>query len=162
MVVAASTSAGVFPVPVRFQKLGISFQYPDNWTLDEEDALAGYRSVTVYSPGGAFWTVAMHPPSVDPTRLAEAAVDAMKQEYEELEAEETREALAGREMIGFDLNFFYLDLTNTARIRCLRTERTTYTIFCQAEDREFDDVQMVFQAMTASLLTGLDEPGDRL
>ena len=148
-------------MPARFDKLGISFQYPDNWTLDEEDALAGRQSVTVYSPGGAFWSVAVHPRSADPTRLAEAAVDAMRQEYEQLEAEEAREALTGREMIGYDLSFYYLDLTNTARIRCLRTEQTTFTIFCQAEDREFDQIQMVFQAMTTSLLNGLESPTDR-
>jgi hypothetical protein len=147
-------------MPVQFERLGISFQYPDNWTLDEEDAVAGRRSVTVYSPGGAFWSVAMHPPSADPARLARAAADAMRQEYEKIEAEEIHEALAGREMIGYDLNFFYLDLTNTARVRCLRTERTTYSIFCQAEDREFEQVQMVFQAMTTSLLSGLESFDD--
>jgi len=148
-------------VPLKFEKLGISFQYPDNWTLDEEDALAGRRSVTVYSPGGAFWSVAAHPRSADPARLAEAAVEAMKQEYEGLEAEETREALAGRELIGYDLNFYYLDLINTAQIRCLRTEQTTYTVFCQAEDREFDRIELVFRAMTASLLSGLEEENHR-
>ena len=34
-------------MPEKYEKLGISFQYPDNWTLDEEDALAGRNSVTV-------------------------------------------------------------------------------------------------------------------
>lgn len=148
-------------MPLKFEKLGISFQYPDNWTLDEKDALAGRRSVTVYSPGGAFWSVAAHPRSADPAELAKAAVEAMKQEYGGLEAEETREALAGRELIGYDLNFYYLDLTNTAQIRCLRTERTTFTVFCQAEDREFDRIEPVFRAMTASLLSGLEEQNDR-
>jgi len=147
-------------VPGKFDKLGISFRYPDNWTLDEEDALAGRRSVTVYSPGGAFWSVTLHPPSADPARLAMAAVDAMREEYPEIEVEEIREALAGREMIGYDLNFYCLDLTNTARVRCLRTERTTYTIFCQAEDREYEQIQAVFQAMTTSLLSGLDQSND--
>lgn len=144
-------------MPAKFEKLGISFQYPDNWTLDEEDAPAGGKSVTIYSPGGAFWSVALHPGSADPAQLAKVAVDAMRQEYEELEAEQTRETLAGRELIGYDLNFYYLDLTNTARIRCLRTDQTTLTIFCQAEDREFDRVELVFQAITTSLLGGLKD-----
>ena len=142
-------------MPAKFEKLGVSFQYPDNWTLDEEDILAGGKSVTIYSPGGAFWSVALHCHSADPAQLAKAAVDAMKQEYEELEAEQTRQTLAGRELIGYDLNFYYLDLTNTARIRCLRTDQTTLTIFCQAEDREFDQIELVFQAITTSLLSGL-------
>ena len=142
-------------MPARFQKLGISFQYPDNWTLDEEDALAGRKSVTVYSPGGAFWSVAVHPGSADPAQLTKAAVDALKQEYKQVEAEETREVLAGWKMIGYDLSFFYLDLTSTARIRCLRADQATYTVFCQAEDREFDEIELVFRAMTTSLLGGL-------
>lgn len=143
-------------MPARFEKLGICFQYPDNWTLDEEDALAGGKSVTVYSPGGAFWSVAVHPPSADLARLARAAVDAMREQYPEIEDEEVREAWAGREMIGYDLNFYCLDLTNTAQVRCLRTARRTYTIFCQAEDREYEQIQTVFRAMTTSLLSGLD------
>ena len=142
-------------MPGSFNKLGISFQYPESWTLDEEDALAGRKSVTVYSPGGAFWSVSVHPCSADPAELAKAAVDAMKQEYQELDAEEAREVLAGRDLIGYDMNFYYLDLTNTAQIRCLRTDRTTFSIFCQAEDREFERVRAVFQAMATSLLSGL-------
>jgi hypothetical protein len=140
---------------MKFERLGISFQYPDNWTLDDQDAVAGHGSVTVYSPGGAFWTVAIHPRAADPGRLAQAALDAMREEYEEVEAEEIRETLAGHEILGFNLNFFYLDLTNTACIRSVRTKRTTYTIFYQAEDRDFDRVGQVFQAMTVSLLTKL-------
>lgn len=142
-------------MPARFAKLGISFQYPDNWTLDEEDALAGRQSVTVYSPGGAFWSVAVHPRSADPARLAQGAFDAMRQEYEELDAEESREVIAGHQTVGYDLNFFALDLTNTAQVRCLQTDRATYSIFCQAEDREFAEIERVFQAITASLLSGL-------
>ena len=146
-------------MPARFESLGISFQYPDNWTLDEEDALEGRQSVTVYSPGGAFWSVTVHPPSADPGELAEAAVEAMKQEYEELDAEEARQSAAGREMTGYDLNFYFLDLTNTAQIRCLKTDRAVYSIFCQAEDREFAELQLVFEAMTTSLLSELKGQG---
>ena len=142
-------------MPAQFQKLGISFQYPDNWVLDEEDALAGRQSVAVYSPGGAFWSVSIHPSSADPDHLARAAVKAMKEEYEGLESERAEEQIAGHHLVGFDLNFFYLDLTNTAQVRCLRTKRGTYTIFCQAEDHELDTVGNVFRAITTSLLRDL-------
>jgi len=70
----------------------------------------------------------------------------------------TREVIAGHEMVGYDLSFFYMDLTNTALVRCLRSDRATYAVFCQAEDREFDEVRTVFQAITASLLSGLKPP----
>jgi len=141
-------------MPIRFDRLGISFQYPDNWTLDEEDALAGRGSVTVYSPGGGFWSVSVHPRSADLNGLIEGAVEAMRQEYEELEAQRVKESLGPHEVVGYDLNFFYLDLTNTACIRGVQTASTTYTVFYQAEDREFDRVEQVFRAMVLSLLQG--------
>ena len=142
-------------MPAEFHKLGVAFQYPENWTLDEEDALAGRESVTVYSPVGAFWSISVHPSSADPRRLAKAAVDAMRAEYAELEAEETQETIAGRETVGYDLSFYYLDLTSTASVRCIRTDRATYAVFCQAEDRDFDKVEAVFRAMTTSFFQNL-------
>src|SRR3972149_11323699 len=144
-------------MPAHFQRPGISFLYPENWTLDEEDTTQGHQSVTVYSPGGGFWFVAVHHGSTDPLKLAIAALETMKQEYQSLEVEEIHETLVGHKMIGFDLNFFLLDFTNTAQIRSLRHNQATYTIFCQAEDRDFEQNQRVFQAMTISLLNGLKE-----
>ncbi|MGQ9576217.1 MAG: hypothetical protein ACUVUC_12945 [Thermoguttaceae bacterium] len=146
-------------MPNQFNKLGIAFQYPENWTLDEQDALAGNRSVTVHSPGGAFWSVSVHPRWANPLRLARAVADTMRDEYKDLETEETEETIAGRTLVGYDLNFFYLDFTNTATIRCLRTLRGTYAFFCQGEDREFDQVRHVFLAMTTSLLENLKRLG---
>ena len=67
-------------MPAHFDSLGISFQYPDNWTLDDSDALLGRKSVTVYSPGGAFWSVAIHSEAAEPAepaKLAAAIVDAL-------------------------------------------------------------------------------------
>lgn len=142
-------------MPQHFNKLGVSFQYPDNWTLDEHDALAGRPSVTVYSPGGGFWSVSIHPAHLDPARLAKAALKAMRDEYPLLEEERVRETIAEHSMIGYDLNFYYLDLTNTAAIRCLRTPRASYVIFFQAEDRELHSVKAVFHAITTSLVRAL-------
>lgn len=142
-------------MPAVFEKLGISFQYPENWKLDEEELRAGQCSVTVYSPQGGFWSVSLHPETADPARMAKAAVDAMRQEYEGLESAPASETVAGQELVGYDLNFFYLDLTNSATVRSLHVGQTTYTIFCQAEDREFDEIHRVFEAMTASLVRAL-------
>ena len=146
-------------MPARFDKLGISFQYPENWTLDDSDALLGRKSVTVYSPGGAFWSVAIHSGSATPAKLAAAVLDAMKKEYPGLEVDETIETVAGHDLIGYDLAFYYLDLINTAVVRSLRVGQISYTIFCQAEDRDFAKVRMVFQAMTTSLVSGLTDSG---
>ncbi len=127
--------------------------YPDNWTLDEQEAVAGNRSVTVYSPGGAFWSVVVHDPSVDPRELAAEALSAIKAEYEGAEAEPASEEIASQALRGFDVNFFYLDLTNTALIRSFRTPTATCLVLCQAEDRELVTAGPVFRAMTTSLLS---------
>ncbi len=143
-------------MPAKFDNLGISFQYPENWQLDEKDIRAGQSAVTVFSPGGGFWSVAIHKvSSTEPAQMAQAALDAMRKEYDELDAEPVRESIAGCDLVGFDLNFFCLDLTNTACIRSVRVNRTTYTIFCQAEDREYRDAGPVFAAMTLTLLQSI-------
>lgn len=147
-------------MPAKFDSLGISFQYPDNWTLDDSDALLGRKSVTVFSPGGAFWSVTIHSEVADPAKLVAAVIKTMRQEYQELEAEEAQETVAGRDLAGYDLAFYCLDLTNTARIRSLRVGHSVYTVFCQAEDREFEQVKRVFQAITTTLLASLKDPDD--
>ena len=78
-------------MPAQFKGLGISFQYPENWKLDDSDARLGRKSVTVYSPGGAFWSVTIHSGSTDPAKLTQAVVAAMREEYDSLEAEEVTE-----------------------------------------------------------------------
>jgi hypothetical protein len=125
--------------------------------LDDSDARLGRRSVTIYSPSGAFWSLALHPGSEDPAKLAAAAVEAMKNVYDSLEAEDASETVAGHDLLGYNMAFFCLDLTNTATIRSLRVAQTTYTIFWQAEDRELGQVERVFQAMTTSLLSSLGD-----
>jgi hypothetical protein len=142
-------------MPCQFNKFGVSFLYPDNWTLDEEDAQDGKQSVTVFSPGGGFWSVSIYPRSAEPARLARAVLRAMQEEYEDVESKAAEETIAGQRLLGYDLSFFFLDFTNTARVRCLRTDEATYTIFYQAEDHEFDQIARVFLAMTTSLLSGL-------
>jgi hypothetical protein len=146
-------------MPAHFNQYGISFQYPENWTLDEEemeDLPEEHHAVTVYSPGGAFWSVTVHPQHSDPAKLAAAAAKALKEEYEGVEVENAQETCLNRDLVGYDFSFIYLDLINTAQFRGLKCPNATYTIFCQAEDREFAAIQMVFQAMTVSLLRGME------
>lgn len=115
----------------------------------------GQRSVTVYSPGGGFWSLCVYPNSADPRQLAKAALAAMQEEYEGVEAEEIQESINGRKLVGYDFNFFFLDLTNTATVRCIRTDRATYAIFYQAEDSEYDKIGEVFRAMTTSFVQSI-------
>jgi hypothetical protein len=139
-------------MPAVFDKLGIRFQYPENWILDEQEALEGNRSVSVISPGGAFWSIVLHEADTDLNELAATAVATLKEEYADSEAHVVSEQIGGRELAGYDLNFFCLDLTNTALIRSFRTATASCLVLCQAEDREFKELAAVFRAITTSLL----------
>jgi hypothetical protein len=149
----------VAAMPSAFKGLGISFLYPDNWTLEQEGATGGHGSVTVYSPSGAFLTISIYPPLTDPIDLANQAVDGIRDEYNEADVEDAPETILGRELMGYDLNFFCMDLTSTAKVRCLRTDQATYAVFCQAEDADFERLARVFDAITASLLGNLPPLG---
>ncbi len=135
-----------------FDKAGIHFQYPENWTLDESDALGGQRSVALFTPGGGFWSVIIHPPGEHIERLLDTVVKTMRKEYKELDVEPVIDKIGDFDLEGYDLNFYCLDLTNSAIIRVAQSPDATLLIMYQAEDREFDKMQQVFQAITISLL----------
>jgi hypothetical protein len=135
---------------MHFERFGLAFDYPDNWSVDTDDAADRFATVTVYSPEGAFWSVSGHAPGGDPQDLAAAVVAQMRREYQELDSEPAADTIAGCTLEGFDMNFYCLDLTNTAQVRTLETPGAVYLIFCQAEDREWERVAPVFGAMTTS------------
>ena len=148
----STTAVNESVMPAEFDKMGVRFAYPENWTLDEDELNEDGNAITVYSPGGGFWSLAIHPSGSSAGKLAAEALEAMSEEYEHLESREVSDTVGEHRLIGFDLNFFYLDLTSTAQIRCVRRPQATYAIFCQAEDREFAQIGEVFRAMTTSLL----------
>ncbi len=148
-------------MPRTYDHLGVRFQYPDNWRLDDsegdvESSDAGEsHTVSVSSPGGAFWTLVRHHASLEPSESVETSLRAMRDVYPDLDAEPAEEVVAGHRLRGYDLNFICLDLTNTTLIRGFRTPDASYLLLCQADDRELETVNRVFQAITTSLLQGL-------
>lgn len=142
-------------MPSEFAEMGVRFQYPESWALVRDEGPVDCRSVTVTSPEGGFWVLSIHPPSSDPARLVDAVLQAMREDYKELESEEIQDQIGGHACVGRNVNFYCFDLTNTAWIRGLQTDQATYAVFCQAEDREFDRVADVFRAMTLSFLGNL-------
>ena len=141
---------------VRFHRLGFDFEHPDTWTVDVDDAADGRGAVTAYSPDGSFWSVSGHEPDADAADLTAAVVAEMRRQYRDLDSEPAADRVAGRDLRGYDLAFYCLDLTNTAQVRCLATPAAAFLIFCQAEDRDWDRLPPVFAAMTASFVAGLD------
>lgn len=146
---------------MRFHRLGLDFSYPDSWTVDTDDARDGSAAVTVHAPDGGFWSVSGHAPGGRPTELAQAVVAQMRGEYRDLDAEPAADEVDGRTLPGFDMNFYCLDLTNTAQVRTLETPGAVWLLFCQAEDREWERIAPVFAAMTTSFVRGLGSTSSR-
>lgn len=151
-------------MPSVFEQSGLRFEYPENWSLDyvledsspEDPADGEVEQVVVSSPNTAFWHLSRYPRETELERLFDEALAALRSEYKDMETEPVDETLAeDHQLVGFDVNFICLDLTNTCWLRGFQTDEATFLLFCQAEDRELAQVGLVFQAMLASLLRNL-------
>lgn len=143
---------------MHFNRFGLAFDYPENWSVDTDDSQDRYAAVTVYSPEGGFWSVSGHAAGGDPAELTGAVLAQMRKDYQDLDSERADDEVFGHRLVGLDMNFYCLDLTNTAQARTLETADAIYLIFCQAEDREWERISPVFAAITASFVSGLPEP----
>jgi len=143
-------------MPAVFEQLGLRFEYPDNWSVDQFEEEEGDEQVVITSPNTAFWHLSKHPADAEVEPLFDEALAALRTEYSDMEVEPAAEdELEGYPLQGFDVRFICLDLTNTCWLRAVSTGSATYLLLCQAEDREFEQVRLVFHAMLASLLRNL-------
>ena len=142
-------------MPASFDQSGIRFDYPDNWSVEQSEAEGGAVQGGVSSPHTAFWQLRKHPAGVELEPLFDEVLAALRSEYQEIEVEPDDDLVEGQMVTGFTVNFFYLDLTNTCWLRGIETPDANYLLVCQAEDREFAQVELVFRAMLASVLRNL-------
>lgn len=136
----------------RYDRSGIRFQYPENWKIVDEQFDGFPRSVCVQAPSGAFWSLDIHPFSVRSEDILREMVAAITDDYDDVESELVEEVIEEFEAIGADLFFSCLDFVIKARLRSFKSGHATYVMLYQAEDRDFDQFEPVFRAMTHSLL----------
>src|SRR5947208_4885083 len=129
-----------------FEDGGLRFKYPENWRLEREDTEEGW-TVSVQSPGTAFLMLCLRQDMPTTEGVAEAALDALKEEYPDLEADDCVDSLAGQPAVGHDIRFFSLDLTNTCWTRSFYSARGTVLVLCQANDLELDQTGPVLRAI---------------
>lgn len=135
-----------------YENHGITFLYPENWTLTQEQCTERPYEISVQSPGSGFWSVHVYEESSDPGQLATEALDSMRQEYENIDSEPVTSTIGDLEVGGYELNFYCLDFLVTARIVGFRHGGSTYLVLYQAESSEFEDLGVVFEALTISLV----------
>lgn len=141
-------------MPATYRNFGIEFLYPDNWTVTDEQVTGWPRSVGLQSPDGSFLVLQVHP-ATPPLELANEVLQTMRAEYASLEAESVIEQVESEDLVGFDLDFYYLDMLISARVRATRVDDRTYVWFFQGENRDFDRMLPVFLAIETGLLRSL-------
>jgi hypothetical protein len=113
---------------------GLRFEYPSDWTLEVTDD-GPTTTVSVEAPGGlAFALVRTDESRPDPDEVADEALEAMREDYPDLDAVPAVETVHEHRAIGHDVEFFSLDFANAASIRCFRTPRRTVLMLGQWSD----------------------------
>src|SRR5437763_15683878 len=133
-----------------FERDGVRFQYPATWAVEAEDADAGW-AVSVTSPQTAFLVVSLRPEAHDPAELADQTLDALKNEYKELDAENAIETVAGLLAIGHDIDFLTLDTAITCRTRCFDSPAGPVLVMTQVSEFDRAANEPVLKAICASI-----------
>jgi hypothetical protein len=135
-----------------YDKLGLSFLYPENWRLiDEIDATP--HVVTLESPeGSSTWTVHAYPLDVSRDEILKETIATLEQTYEDLEITPIEESIGEFEGQGIEAMFYCLDFLVQAKLLFVEAGDQLLMIWMQAEDREFDQQAIVFQAIAISML----------
>jgi hypothetical protein len=132
-----------------FDRSGVRFQYPSNWTLDVETDGDGWTAI-VQSPETAFVLVGLRPDADAAAELADEVLDTLRTEYEEIETEDVVVPFAGRPAIGHDVDFLTLDTAVNCRTRCVDTANGPLVVMCQVSHYDRDKNEAVLQAIEAS------------
>jgi len=133
-----------------FAEDGVRFQYPENWRLERDDNEEGWTA-TLQSPQTAFLMICLRQDQPDPQQMADTALEALREEYSDLEADECIDSLAGQPAVGHNIRFFSLDFTNTCWTRCCLTGSGTLLVMAQCNDLELALHDAVMKAICASL-----------
>lgn len=139
-------------MPSNYDKLGLTFLYPENWKLlDETDAQP--HVVTLEAPeGSATWTVHAYPGNADQAEILKETIDTLGDTYEDLEISPLEEPLGEFASTGVEAMFYCLDFLVKAKLQFFKTDTQLLLVWTQAEDRDFDKLDVVFQAISVSLL----------
>ncbi|QEG25074.1 hypothetical protein [Mariniblastus fucicola] len=142
-----------------YQQNELKFQYPENWTLTDAPDEPLPRAISLESPGGhVLWSVHLHPADADGDAILDEAFDTLRESYEDLEM--STESIDFDEFEGkaFGALFFCLDFLVRIKLQVYSTPGYTLLLWYQCEDRDFDAQEMVFRAISTTLMQSLEQP----
>ena len=138
---------------------GIRFRYPAAWELveqeDEESA-----SITVASPETSFWSVSLFRSAPSPQQLIASAIEAFREEYDEVDVYPSNENIGDRSGVAQDVDFVCFELINSAFLRAFQTDRFTVLVLYQGFDGELAETRPLLEAISASLTFDGEGPRD--
>ena len=134
-----------------FERDGIRFQHPANWTLESEEDADGGWSITLLSPETAFLLMTLRPDADNAAELADQTLDALKAEYKELDEANAVGTFAGQVAIGHDIDFLTLDTAVTCWTRCVQLITGPLLVMCQVSEFERDRHEPVLREICASM-----------
>lgn len=140
----------------RYGAHGVSLRYPSRWKLTEQ-AEPGQVTITISSPGTSFLTLCLFEDRPAPAEVAEAVLDAFREEYPEIDVYPATGRVCRRPAVAWDIDFFCLEMTNSARVRAFRTPRFTALLLFQGTDSEFETTGPVFEKIARSLRLTMTE-----
>ncbi len=139
-----------------YDNLGVHFLFPENWKVVDEETQIWPREVTIQDPTGAFLSLSVHAPPTEVDEVADAALSAMREEYEEIEVSRCVAHFGPIEASGYEMQFYCVDLVVEARLFVFKAGVRTFVILYQAESQEFDRLDVVFRAICTSLCGNLE------
>ena len=134
----------------EFSEDGLSFSYPDDWQIEREASPNGWM-VSLQSPGTAFAMISMDRDMPTTEEVALAALEAMKEDYPNLEAESAVDMLAGEMAVGHDLQFFTLDLATSCWTRSFYAPGGTVLVLGQISDIDMETYEPALRVVFASM-----------
>ena len=138
-----------------YQKRGLKFLYPENWKLTDEAETDLPCSISLETPdGGALWAVHLYEIDSDPDEILKTTLATLQVTYPDLEITPCQTDFAAANGTAVEAMFFCLDFLIRARLQVIPNREYQLLFWFQAEDREFDKLELIFQALATSVLQG--------
>lgn len=162
MLAKSVTRAGIV-VTTTYQKSGIEIVYPENWTLVESESdqlgtdFVGERQpkqISIQSPGSGVWDLYVFDKADDLSKRVQEFLTALQSQYDTFESEPLEVEIGDKKLVGYEAHFYCLDFLIKAHLLMLPGD-VPKLISYQAESREFDSSELVFKAITLSLISNL-------
>lgn len=129
---------------------GVEFRYPEFWELSEQRD-SQQVSIAVSSPGTSFWSLSLFFERPSPGDLVDSALQAFREEYDELDVYPVAGRLGPYACEGRDVQFVCLELINTAAFRALQAGDVTLFVLYQGTDQELEETRPILEAISSSL-----------